>query len=36
VVAGRIPLSDVRAETPRDLAEAVIGAKTAREISWLK
>ena len=32
----RIPLSDVRTETPRDLAEAVIGASTAQEISWSK
>lgn len=36
VMAGRIPLSESRAETPRDLEEALIGAKTAREINWLK
>ncbi len=36
IMAGRVPISEVRAETPRGLDEAVIGAKTAREISWLK
>jgi hypothetical protein len=36
IMAGRVPLSASRAETPRGLDETVIGAKTAREISWLK
>jgi hypothetical protein len=36
VMAGRIPLSATRAETPRGLDEAMIGAATAREISWTK
>jgi hypothetical protein len=36
VMAGRIPLSEARAETPQDLEQTVIGAATAREINWLK
>jgi hypothetical protein len=36
VMAGRIPLSETRAETPRGLDETMIGVKTAREISWVK
>jgi hypothetical protein len=36
IMAGRIPLSETRAETPRGLDETMIGAKTAREISWIK
>ena len=36
IMAGRIPLSATQAETPRGLDETVIGAATAREISWLK
>ena len=36
IMAGRIPLSESRAEIPRDLELALIGARTAREISWLK
>ena len=36
IMAGRIPLSESRAETPQGLAETMIGAKTAREISWMK
>lgn len=36
IMAGRIPLSPTQAETPRGLDETVIGAQTAREISWLK
>jgi hypothetical protein len=34
IMAGRIPLSATQAETPRGLDETVIGAQTAREISW--
>jgi len=36
IMAGRIPLSAMTAETPRGLDETVIGATTAREISWAK
>lgn len=36
IMAGRVPVSESRAETPRGLDETVIGAKTAHEISWLK
>ena len=36
IMAGRIPLSQMRAETPRGLDETQIGAATAREINWLK
>jgi hypothetical protein len=36
IMAGRVPVSETRAETPRGLEETAIGAKTAREISWLK
>jgi hypothetical protein len=35
-MAGRVPVSESRAETPCGLDETVIGARTAREISWLK
>ncbi len=36
IMAGRIPLTPTRADTPDTLAETVIGSKTAREINWLK
>lgn len=36
IMAGRIPLAPGRAEIPDDLAQTLIGARTAREISWLK
>lgn len=36
IMAGRIPLSAARAETPQDLEQTLIGARTAREINWLK
>jgi hypothetical protein len=36
VMARRTSLLDSRAETPRDLEEAVIGARTAPEVDWLK
>jgi hypothetical protein len=36
IMAGRIPISATRAEMPRGLDETVIGAATAREISWVK
>jgi len=36
IMAGRIPLSESRAETPRGLDETMLGARTAREINWVK
>jgi hypothetical protein len=36
IMAGRIPLSETRAEMPRGMHQVVIGARTAREINWLK
>jgi len=36
IMAGRIPLEPARAEIPRTLDEALIGAATAREINWQK
>jgi hypothetical protein len=36
IMAGRIAISLTRAETPRSLKRVVIGAKTAREINWVK
>lgn len=36
IMAGRIPLSSTRAEMPDHLADVVVGAKTAREIGWIK
>lgn len=36
IMAGRVPLSATRAETPRTLERTLIGALTAREINWLK
>ncbi|MBC7780683.1 MAG: hypothetical protein H7125_11345 [Proteobacteria bacterium] len=35
IMAGRIPLSPVRAEQPDSLAQMAIGPKTAREIKWV-
>jgi hypothetical protein len=34
IMAGRIPLSPTRAETPASLLGAMVGADTAREIGW--
>ncbi len=34
IMAGRTPLTQSEAVTPRSLSETVIGAKTAREINW--
>jgi hypothetical protein len=34
IMAGRVPLSPTRAETPASLHSAVVGAATAREIGW--
>jgi hypothetical protein len=36
IMAGRIPISEARAEIAAGMKEVVIGAKTAREISWTK
>jgi hypothetical protein len=36
IMAGRIPISETRAEIAEGMKEVVIGAKTAREISWTK
>jgi hypothetical protein len=36
LMAGRIPVSETRAETPADMDEVAIGIRTAREINWLK
>jgi len=36
IMAGRIPVSEGRAETPASMDEVVIGARTAREINWVK
>ena len=36
IMAGRIPISDARAEIPADMTQVVIGAQTAREINWTR
>lgn len=36
IMAGRIPLSNSRAEMPDRLDDVVVGAKTAHEIGWIK
>jgi hypothetical protein len=36
IMAGRIPITETRADIPRDLRRVVIGSKTAREINWAK
>ena len=36
IMAGRIPISETRAEIPSDMSEVVIGSRTAREINWVK
>lgn len=36
IMAGKIPRSEIDAETPDDLSRAIIGALTAREINWSK
>ncbi|HTY99283.1 MAG TPA: hypothetical protein VMB75_05585 [Rhodocyclaceae bacterium] len=36
IMAGRTPVSETAAETPRSLAETVIGPATAAEINWRK
>ena len=36
IMAGRIPISETRAEVPAGMDEVAIGLKTAREIKWVK
>jgi len=36
IMGGRIPLTTSQAETPRSLAQTLIGQATAREIKWLQ
>jgi hypothetical protein len=36
IMAGRIPVSETRAEIPADMDQVAIGLKTAREIHWVK
>jgi len=36
IMAGRIPISETRAEIAEGMKQVVIGAKTAHEISWTK
>ena len=36
IMAGRVPISETRADVPAGMDEVAIGAKTAREINWVK
>jgi hypothetical protein len=36
IMAGRIPVSETRAEIPGGIEEVVIGTRTAREINWVR
>lgn len=36
LMAGRVPMSETKAEIPKSLSQTLIGAKTAKEIGWLK
>ena len=36
LMGGRVPISDTKAEIPKNLAETLIGEKTAREIGWIR
>jgi hypothetical protein len=36
IMAGRIPLSEREADIPHGLQQVLVGAKTAREINWLR
>lgn len=36
LMGGRVPISETKAEIPKNLAQTLIGDKTAREIGWLK
>jgi hypothetical protein len=35
-MAGRVPVSESEAGMPRGLDQVLIGAKTAREINWVR
>ena len=36
LMGGRVPISETKAEIPKNLAETLIGEKTAREIGWIR
>lgn len=36
LMGGRVPVSETKAEIPKNLAQTLIGDKTAREIGWVK
>jgi hypothetical protein len=36
IMAGRVPITEERAEMPDSVEQVLIGVKTAREINWLK
>ena len=36
LMGGRVPVSEAKAEIPKNLAETLIGEKTAREIGWIR
>jgi hypothetical protein len=36
IMAGRIPVSETKSEIPSGMSEVAIGARTAREINWVK
>lgn len=36
LMGGRVPISETKAEIPKSLSQTLIGAKTAKEIGWLK
>ena len=36
IMAGRIPISERQAEVPAGMADVAIGARTAREINWVR
>ena len=36
IMAGRVPISEVKADIPKNLSQTLVGNKTAREIGWVK
>ena len=36
IMAGRIPITETRAEIPDSLADVIVGPVTAHEIGWIK
>jgi hypothetical protein len=36
IMAGRIPISETQSEMPAGMRQVVIGARTAREINWIR